>query len=533
MLQDFAEAHEPLLIETDICIIGAGAAGLTIARRLADAGRHVCLVESGGLDYEPEIQALNKGDVTGQPYYELHRARLRFFGGTTAIWGGRTCWLDPIDFAARPWVPMSGWPFGLEELAPYYRRAEHSLGLRSDYRDRSPFQRLGSRAPAFDENYVTASYWQFDHKIDRFTAPYNGDVLNHPRITVLTHATVTEIKANSSATGVEKVNIRNLNGGSGEVRARTYVLAAGGIENARLLLLSRSIQPDGLGNNYGLVGRCFMEHVHCRGGEIITDHPYRLLKLSGSFRYDGSRFAAALRPGEATQVRELGLNTSFNINVRQVPGADLAPAMKAFNLMRHKLAAPNRFWRQTWLSIKHSGVWLQERMDPLRPWLLTKFTNRRLYMIVRAEQSPNLDSRILLGNRTDALGQPLPVLDWRLTELDKHGAKVAVAAFDAELRRLNLGRVKPSAWLDDPSVAWEFDPLISKNPIGGYHHMGTTRMATSPRRGVVDANCRVHGVGNLYVAGSSVFPTSGWANPTLTILALAQRLADHLESKPA
>lgn len=519
---------EDVAVECDIAVIGAGAAGQTVAKALADRGCDVLLLESGGLDYDPLVQELNRAKNIGLPYYDLHRARLRFFGGTTAIWGGRTCRLDPIDYAVRDWVPLSGWPFGEEALTKFYEQAEMRLGLCSDYRDRHPMDRIRG-LPALSRDRIDASYWQFDHHIDRFTAAYRLDVLKHPRIRVLTNATVTEIVADAGGKAIERLDIASLQGRRGTVRANSYVVACGGIENARLLLASRSVMPDGLGNDRGWVGRTFMEHIHCRGGEIVTDHPVRLLRFGTSFRFQGSRFAVALRPGEALQREAHILNGSFTINARKPPGQALGAFMTGFNFMRHSMAVPNKFWRKAWYTLKHSGTGFQEWADPYRPALLTKLTDRRVYAVFRSEQAPNPDSRVTLDHaETDALGMPRAQLHWAVSPIDKQTIRVTVDALDAELRRLKLGHVAKMPWLDDPSVPWQFDPLISKNPIAGYHHMGTTRMSTDPATGVTDGNAKVHGIANLYVAGSSLFPTGGWANPTLTILALSFKLADHL-----
>jgi choline dehydrogenase-like flavoprotein len=155
-----------------------------------------------------------------------------------------------------------------------------------------------------------------------------------------------------------------------------------------------------------------------------------------------------------------------------------------------------------------------------------------LHVIVRAEQAPNPDSRVLLSSERDALGVPRANLDWRLGAQDKHTVAMFAATLDEELRRLGIGELRSSDWLHDPDPRWPVDPTVSNHPIGGYHHMGTTRMSAVPAHGVVDADCRVHEYANLYIAGSSVFTTSGWANPTLTILALALRLAAHLDARP-
>jgi len=521
MLHSLSDLAPGFRLEADVCVVGAGAAGQTVAKALADRGREVLLLESGGVDFDATVQDLNEAANVGLPYYDLRRARLRFFGGTTAIWGGRTCRLDPIDFELRDWVPLSGWPFGAAELEPHYRRAEARLELISEHMEQHVFDRL-ARAPRLDRDLIDASCWQFDHHIDRFTAAHRDDVLRHPRIRVLTQATVTRIVAGSGA--VSQLELTNHARHGASVIARDHVLACGGIENARLLLAS------GLGGDW--VGRCFMEHVHCRGGEIHADRPIAVLRIGRSFRFRGRRFAAAIRPGVPLQRRERILNASFTINVRKPPGRPIGTFMTGFNFMRHSMAVPNKLWRKCWYALKHGGTRFQEWADPYRPWLLTKISDRRVYAVVRTEQSPNPESRVTLDPATcDALGMPRVRLHWAVSELDKRSVLVTMQALDAEFRRLGLGRVEPMPWLSDPAVPWEFDPLISKNPIGGYHHMGTTRMCADPARGVTDGNARVHGMANLYVAGSSLFPTSGWANPTLTILALSFRLADHLAAR--
>jgi choline dehydrogenase-like flavoprotein len=531
MIVSLNEQTNPAAIEADIAVIGAGVAGQTVAKALADAGREVLLIESGGLDYDPDIQELNRAGSTGVPYYDLFRARLRFFGGTSAIWGGRTCRLDPIDFEKRDWVPHSGWPFGEAELAPFYEQAEARIGLRSDYRGVHPLDRIRG-TPRVDHDRIDASYWQFDHHIDRFTAAYRDDILKHPRIRVLTNATVTEIVAAADGNSIERLDLANLAGCKGAVRAREYVLACGGIENARILLASRSVMKNGLGNDADWVGRTFMEHVHCRGAEFLTDSPAKVLSFGKSVRFRRSRFAAALRPGVALQREAHILNGSFTVNARRRPGKKLGAFISGFNYMRHSMAVPNKLWRKSWYAIKHTGTRFQEWADPWRPALLTRFTDRGVYAIFRSEQAPNPDSRIMLDHvETDALGMPRAVLNWALSDIDKRTIAVTADALDGEMRRLGLGSVRKMPWLDDPSVPWEFDPLISKNPIGGYHHMGTTRMGDDPASSVCDGNGKVHGIANLHVAGSSLFPTGGWANPTLTIIALSFKLADHLSRK--
>jgi choline dehydrogenase-like flavoprotein len=216
--------------------------------------------------------------------------------------------------------------------------------------------------------------------------------------------------------------------------------------------------------------------------------------------------------------------------VRLHPGQRENLAKRVYDHV-HLRVNPTERGRTLWHLAKGSARWVQTCTDPLLPWLRLQLGTAGLYLSVRAEQAPNPASRVRLTDERDALGMPKLALDWRFSELDKRTLRVVAEQLGADLAAAGAGRVEVEEWLRDDAVPWKTDPLIGNHPIGGFHHMGTTRMANDPRRGVVDADCRVHGVENLFIAGSSVFPTSGWANPTLTILALALRLADHLQTK--
>lgn len=516
----------PAELHADTAVIGAGAAGITIARRLLAAGQRVVLLESGGIDYEPDTAALNDGGVVGEPYYALEHARLRFFGGTTAIWGGRCAELDPIDFVRRPWVPHSGWPIGYSDIAPYYASARKLLDLPEIEPTSADFARLAAPLPAFDGQLLRTPLWTFDDRFSRFTFDACEDLRNHPRCTILTHATVTEIVAHQAGRSISHLLLRGRAGRWHRVRAMDYVLATGGIENARLLLASRSVLPMGLGNQYDQVGRYFMEHPHARGGRITGSGAWALLRAFGRKHRIGDAMTAALiAPAERLQ-REAGLlNTSLTIAGRRSAEGSEALGMRAYQKLKHDLA-PSRAARAMWMRTKQASHLAMSVTEPLRPWLLHKAGRLDVALVVRGEQAPNPDSRVTLNGETDALGMPRLDLDWRMSALDTDSVAGLVSALGREIERLGLGHVEAAPWLADPSRAWRTDPLISAHAIGGYHHMGTTRMSDSPRHGVTDGDGRVHGLGNLYVAGSSLFPTSGWANPTLSILALAQRTAD-------
>lgn len=530
MLTDLALAPDRLERDCEICIVGAGAAGLTAARRLLAKGHDVVLLESGGRDYESATADLNAGENVGQDYYPLDHARLRFFGGTTAIWGGRCAELDPIDLEPRSWVPDSGWPIGWDELRSYYREARPLFDLPEAHLDADSLRAAGVPIPKFDPKRLATPVWTFDMRFNRFAHESCRDLIDHPRCAIFLNATATAIDAAGSGRAIDRVIARSLTGRELEVRARAFILAAGGIENPRLLLASRSVMPNGLGNDSDMVGRCFMEHPHARGGRIVGGSAWPLLKAFGRrHRIGGQDLAALIAPARALQAEQEALNSSLTIVARQPERSTQFWGMRAYSTLKHDMA-PTKGGRALWIATKKAAGTAQRLVDPLRPWLLHKAGRVDIALLVRAEQAPNRDSRVTLSDERDALDMPRVRLDWRTNDLDVRSVEILVWALGEELERLGLGKVEPSAWLGDPGGGWRTDPLISAHPIGGYHHMGTTRMADDPSRGVTDGRTRVHGIANLYVAGSSLFPTSGWANPTLTIAALALRTADAVSS---
>ena len=312
---DLAQIPGPIELEGEVCVIGAGAAGISLTRRLLKLGHTVVLLESGGLDYEPATADLNAGETVGEEYYDLEDSRLRFFGGTTAIWGGRCAELDPIDLERRDYVPHSGWPIGWEELGAGTTRRGPLFGLPArpaGARRRSA--RAGVRLPRFDRAR--------DSALD-LRPPLQPLRLGELRATsrpirrcqIVIHATVTAIVRRRTAGSPGSRRARSAPARL-TVRAKAFVLAAGGIENPRLLLAS------GLGNDHDQVGRYFMEHPHARGGRIVRGAAWPLLKAFGRrHRIGGQDLAALIAPSEALQRREGILNTSLTIVARQPQGA--------------------------------------------------------------------------------------------------------------------------------------------------------------------------------------------------------------------
>nr|WP_240906016.1 GMC family oxidoreductase [Thiorhodococcus mannitoliphagus] len=512
---DADDLEDGRLLEADLAIIGGGPAGITIARAMAGPRRRVCLIESGGLSPQADTQALYQGENAGIAY-PLAGSRLRYLGGTSGHWGGFCRPLDPIDFEVRDWVPHSGWPFGREALDPYYEAASEAVQVAPARFEDADYWREHTGEPLVDfpAGRISNRFFQYSPPT-RFGDRYREELRTSPDLTLLLHANVTKIAALPSASAVSHLEIRTLSGRRLQVRAPRYVLAAGGLENPRILLLSNDVMPAGLGNENDVVGRFFMEHPHVSNfADLVVADLRRLPSIYRSrVNVEGRNAQVAYVPTPEVLRRERLLNISFTTGVAGAyhsgDRAGLGPDDTQARSRLDMLEAARRFLAD--------GAGPVDAADPT-------YAGVWLGIGCACEPVPNPDSRVTLAETTDALGQRQIRLDWRLTEQDRRSFVAHVRSLGRELAAAGVGRLR---------IKVADDGQWPESVIGGNHHMGTTRMSDDPQRGVVDRDCRVHGLDSLYVAGSSVFPTAGSANPTLNILALAYRLADHLKGLPA
>ena len=507
-------------VESQICIIGGGAAGITIARELIGSGLEVCLLESGGLEPDAETQDLYAGELVGHHYQTLDTTRLRFFGGTTNHWAGYCRPMDEIDFARRHWLPETGWPITRASLDPYYTRAQSICELgRYDYDPEN--WRDGDYGPfAFDAKMLISGVIQVGPPT-RFGEVYRPDIENARNVTAYLHANVTDIRLADER--VTEVRVACLDGKSFRVRAKNFILATGSIENARILLYSNSQRPKGIGNTYDVVGRYFSDHiVSWDSGQLVTDKRYRETMLYGSEqRYDGAKIIGFVAPSPEFQ-REHGIpNCAMCLDP-----VNLSVRSRSIASAKHVLRALERGEMPDELTA-HIGRMIggfddlvdaayRKAVKPPPKLFTTRYWT---------ECPPDPDSRVMLGDEKDALGLPRVKLDLRLPSDMKRTYEVMHELFASEIGRLGIGRAQIGL---KGSVDAALDDME-----GSFHQMGTTRMSDDPRKGVVDTNCRVHDVHNLFIAGSSVFPAYGHINPTLTIVALATRLADHVKQLTA
>lgn len=495
------------IIEGDLCIVGAGAAGISMALEWADTSYKVILLEGGGFNVESDVQDLYAGESVGQRYYPLQSARLHFFGGTTGHWAGWSAPYDPQDFEKRDWIPHSGWPITRQTLDPYYNRASEIIELGKYSFDIDTY--IGDDPELvplpFTDSPVWTKMWQLSPPT-RFGKKYRDRIVDSDNIVLYTHANVCDIEANESVSSIKDVALKTLEGKSHKVRARKFVLACGAMQNARLLLASNKQAAAGLGNDKDLVGRYFMEHLEVESARFILPSPGPMKLYTVDIFI--SKFFGELSLSAAKQKELKSLNCTSSLR-------------------------PGSFSRESPLSIERypedaaETIRLMENMEKTAESgeaVLIDHSQIKMYsMHTRLEQAPNPNSRISLSDEKDALGMPRTKLDWQLSELDKHSIRTFYETLGEEAGRLGIGRIQMSDWLLEDDPMWP--PYLG----GGWHHMGTVRMHDDPNEGVVDANCKIHGIDNLYVAGSATFPTAGAANPTHTIIAMTLRLSDHLK----
>lgn len=510
MYTDTRHLENDSLIQGDVCIIGAGAAGVSIALDWMNSAYKVVLLESGGFEYDDKVQDLNAGKTTGQKYFPLKASRLRSFGGTTGHWAGMCSPYDNVDFIKRDWVPDSGWPIERKEMDPFYARAHKILHLGPYNYDFNYWQKELPNLNPFplDNNVIWNKMWQFSQT--RFGEAYKDTIVKAKNVHLYTYATVVNISANDNLTSIKEVTVKNYAGRTHKVRAKHFIMACGAIQNARLLLASNSQAPKGLGNSQDVVGRYFMEHLEVASAELWLMKPFPTDLYA--WKYGTTKASAELAITEKVQTENKILNGTASM-LSLALGRHTKPRMEIWQDGDPRKSLENLF--------AHWDEAAKEAEKENRGNI-----TRAYQFSTRIEQSPNPNSRVTLGEEKDELGMPQANLHWELNALDKRSIRRIYQLIAQQMGIAGLARVKMLDFLVD-----ENDNSFPDSTNGGWHHMGTTRMSNDPKKGVVNANCQVHGIDNLYVAGSGCFSTAGAPNPTLTLVSLSLRLSDHVKTK--
>ncbi len=552
MIGEAGDVPRDTELHAEVCVVGGGPAGIALALALGERGLSVVLLEAGRTSRDAPAQALYEGELANAQHSPPHRYRLRGLGGSSVLWGGRCMPMDPIDFEKRPWVPHSGWPIAFEDLQPYYAQA-NALAEAGRYAYDAQ-EALPHAPPLMDGWHSRIVSCQ---GLERFSCPthfgrrYARQLRLSPAIRVLRGAVCTAVRLTRATQppgwhAVRVLEVSTLQGHRFRVRARAVVLAAGGVETARLLLCSDDVMPAGVGNRHGVVGRYYMCHLAGNLGTLTLKGPPARVRHGYEVSPDGIYCRRRLAIGASTQRSEQLLNAVARLHFARIAdpahrngvlsGLFLARRFISYEYGRRlhdgRPLSARLLARHAWNVVRDApdtaaflAHWLARRTLATRKFPSVILANRtnRFSLEVQAEQQPHPASRILLADGVDALGLRRVRIDWRYQPSDIDSVRRTLDLMAAEFARSGVGQLQV-----DPETLEE--DLLRYGAYGG-HHIGTARMGLDPRSSVVDADARVHDVANLYIAGSAVFPTSGQANPTLTLLALSLRLADHIAGR--
>ncbi|WFS03308.1 GMC oxidoreductase [Rhizobium tumorigenes] len=527
-LNSSADSSFPSLQDCDVCIIGSGPAGSTIARELSNSGLRVTLLESGQQQRCNDADRLDDIESVGrQRASDQWAVRNRILGGSSHTWGGRCAPFDAIDFEPRSWIERSGWPFDLHHITPYLDRSAGHLGLAygSGYNDEAFWNLAGKKPPteSLDSSKLLPFFWQFSRdskesypfEYMRFGRHLVEQVGNN--VSIVTGATVSQIRLREDGERVDRVDFFARNGERRSVRASFVILCAGGIENARILLNSDSPNSRGIGNDRDQVGRYLMDHLRGPVASFSVKGTASLQRRFGRYNVHGHLFRAGFRLSPEVQKQERLLNCAAwlgEVFAEDDPWISLRRVLSR----ERKTAADFR-------NILSNSAFI---VRGLKEYFLDKNGVPRklkaLNLECMVEQLPDPDSRIRLSDKKDRFGKRLPQLDWRVHAEESHTMRRMAHLTVEQFARLRLPAPELEPWvLDNAEMPATFVDVA--------HPTGTTRMSNNRSEGVVDSDSRVHGIGGLYICGSSVFPTAGHCNPTQMIVAMAIRLADHVKSK--
>jgi choline dehydrogenase-like flavoprotein len=555
MIKQCSEVASNEVLNADLCIIGTGPAGLTLAHELQSQNLRVIMLESGGFEADEATQSLYDGPSGGSP--DPYRMRRRQFGGTSNDWAPavdhdsisvRYAKMHEIDFEPREGMRYFGWPFPRSHLDPYYHRAKSFLRCapfepsRWEYGD-------DDHPLEFQDREITTEVVQFGSR-DVFLKECRDQLASSTRIDVYLNLNVVAIETNEDGNAAARARVATLDGKRLSVAAKIFVLATGGIENARLLLLSDGTDRHGLGNQHDVVGRFFIDHYSHFGGILYpTDRSiFERMALYDIRRVAGVSAQGVLVVAPELMRREGLLNTATFL----VPKDRMHPQKRSAHAAKRLLIAkatkrpydrppdrpsatpelirnmvlgylaelPDRIHRK--FIVRRPYPWTSGNLSgwSLHPYKQQDFAIIELQQLF--EQAPHPDNRVMLSDELDRLGCRKVKVERRLNPIDIESLRRTNLILRDGFARSGLGRLV----IDNDLTTPEYNSLWA----GASHHMGTTRMHDDPRQGVVDSNCKVHGIANVYIAGSSVFPTGGYANPTLTIVAMTLRLADHLKA---
>jgi choline dehydrogenase-like flavoprotein len=538
MIVDGSTLRTGIEREHDVCIVGSGVAAMALVNELAQTYRNICVIESGAWKPDNETQSLYSLKNVGYPIRKHYQSRIRYFGGSCNIWAGRAMIYNEIDLTPRPWLDDISWPFDFAELDRYYPAAAQILKLPSyDKLDPRNWQ---SNLSEFESSLFESAGFKLNVSLFAkaparfgYSSKSYKTIKDSSRITLYINSNVINLQLDESLSRVARIDVACLNGVRYAIKPRTVVLACGGLENTRILMASNRQMPQGIGNEHGQLGRYYMDHPRAVYGRMKLTSQVKLDHFLG-MPVKGGKMQLGIGLSDQIQAEEGLLNNYLTLEpCYSIGSVELYAAFvklmkrllrkgysgKRFDFQNPEIAdVPEMIYLLTPKELlPHFMYYTYYKYSRIAKNVFANLTH--LSIVNYSEQEPNHASRVYLDDEKDRLGMPKLVLDWKVSDRSLHSSLRLLCLLDEHFRRRQAGYFEGNV------------SEIKKLPYtDASHHLGTTRMSANPKTGVVDLNCRMHGVDNLYVTGSSVFPTAGHANPTLTIAAMSLRLADHLKT---
>ncbi len=521
MILDLEEADLGAGLDAEVCVVGAGAVGLALAIVLAERGIDVLLVEGGGEGQEADSQALHEGESVGHRFDNIGVGRYRVLGGTTTQWGGQLVPFDASVIRARPWLGHAAWPVDPSVLEQYVLAAYRRLGLEHvELDDAAVWRRLGEGVPTMGPDVdVVLTRWV---KTTNFARLFRRQLHSTQGPRVLVHANVVSLALSPQRDRVRAVRARSLRGTQLDVRARHFVLANGTFEIVRLLEHPLADGSFGPWIESKWLGSPLIDHLDCPAGAVTVLDYKRFHDLFDPAFLGGHKYYPRMRLAPEVQQAEglVDVSAEFHYWTRDTEHLDYLKA----------LAGSLRGRRQegtSWRALPRHAAAVSANAIPM---LRRRIRDRRSFkpkdaevtLAFHCEQLPLARSRVGLSDERDALGMRRLRVDWQIDGRELRSMKFFARLLKKELESRGLASVAIDPRLEDE------DPAFATVIHDAIHPMGTTRIGLSPEEGFVDENLTVFGLQNLHLLGATVFPSTGFANPTLTAIALALRLGDHL-----
>ena len=526
MFIDFADATCSIPTETDLCIVGSGVMGLAIASHLLNhSARKILLVEEGVLEDTNTTSAVAAELQGGDLASAVDNSRARGFGGSSRRWGGQALPFSALDLADRPFLSQrGGWPISWEELNRFYPAADQFLGLTSMPFTTDLWKRQAVTAPFAEGSDLELSISKYSPHA-YLASVYQKPITTSKQADCLINAKVASVVLEGDGARAQGVKVRNSHGREATISARVVVLCSGGIENPRILLASQQLDRRGVGNQADLVGRYYQDHVGFFAAELRPLDWARFRHLFASFLPGDQKYVPKIQLAQSLQRSQGLLSVIGNIDVQEGENSPRNCARRIYRKLRHArpISAESG---STFHDLRRLVSSAPDALKLLSAHLLEHRIGlpkkARFFLMANAESEPLHASRITLSDQLDGYGLNRPKVSWLVSDLTLNALKAYGVAVKNTLESATIAEVRLSPYLTDPKANWK------ERAYSLYHHMGATRMSSSPKEGVVDSYGRVHGIDNLYIAGTSILPSGSSSNPSYTALALAFRTAEHL-----